>query len=608
VTDADQGVRRWRWLPPVVSLATSVAVLGPMLLPGYPLRYDLVTVPRPVLGEDALGLGDRLPRAIPLDGATAALALVLPDAVVTQVLALLALTLAGWGAARLTPARLPGRLVAAFVALWNPFVLEQLAIGHVPHLFAYGALPWAALCGHRLARGGAPRPGGAALAWAGLVGAVGLGSLTPGGGVLCVVAALAGLLSGAVGGAAGRWRRVAAGLAPALALQLPWLVAGVLHPAASSTAGADDGLSLFALRSETGWGRLVDALGLAGMWNAQSLPDSRETVLAKASTVLVVALALAGAPAVARLWRAGLRPEVLAAGAAAALGYAVAVLPVLPGGSALLRVLVEAVPGAGLLRDGHRWLALPAVGAAVLAGLAVDGVARLARGGLAGTQAGPAAAVLVALLAVATMPDLAGGLLGRLQARPYPADWAAARAVLDRSDDRARVLVLPWSAFRRFPWTGPDPVLDPAPRLLPRQAVVSDALRVGDARVPEEGEGARAAAAALRDGELSDAELRALDVGWVLVERTTPGESPGLPPDWRPAFAGPELELLRAPDPLPAAPRAATARAVGVLGAHLLAVALLLVAVTIAVLQVTRRYRSGRDASRAPRDGTRLVT
>jgi hypothetical protein len=603
--------QRWRWLPPVVSLATAVVVLGPMLLPGYPLRYDLVTVPRPVLGEDALGLGDRLPRAIPLDGATAALALVLPDAVVTQVLALLALTLAGWGAARLTPARLPGRLVAAFVALWNPFVLEQLAIGHVPHLFAYGALPWAALCGHRLARGGGPGPGATPLAWAGLVGAVGLGSLTPGGGVLCVVAALAGLLSGAVGGDAGRWRRVAAGLAPAAALQLPWLVAGLLHPAAPGTAGADDGLSLFALRSETGWGRLVDALGLAGMWNAQSLPDSRGTVLARASTVLVVALALAGAPAVARLWRAGRRPEILAAGAAAALGYLIAVLPVLPGGSALLRVLVDAVPGAGLLRDGHRWLALPAVGVAVLAGLAVDGVARLHEGGgarLAGPQAAPAAAVLVALLAVATMPDLAGGLLGRLQARHYPADWAAARAVLDRSDDRARVLVLPWSAFRRFPWTGPDPVLDPAPRLLPRQAVVSDALRVGDARVPEEGEGARAVAAALGDGELSDAELRALDVGWVLVERTTPGEPPGLPPDWRPAFAGPELELLRAPDPLPAAPRAGTVRLVGVLGAHLLALALLLAAVTLAGRQVTRRYRSRRHASRAPQDGTRLAT
>jgi hypothetical protein len=601
----DRGVLtgRERWVPPVVSLATAVLVLGPLLLPGYPLRYDLVTVPGPVLGEDALGLGDRLPRAVPLDAATAAIALVLPDAVVTQLLALLALTLAGWGAARLTPAGLPGRLTAAFVALWNPFVLEQLAIGHVPHLFAYGALPWVALCGHRLGRGG-----GGALAWAGLVGAAGLGSLTPGGGVLCAVAALAGLLAGAAApgrAAAGRWRRVAAGLVPVALLQLPWLLAGLLHPGVATTTGAGDGgLALFALRAETGWGRLVDAAGLAGMWNAQSLPDSRTTVLAKASTVLVVALVLAGLPGLARLWRAGRRPEVVAGVAAAAVGYAVAVLPVLPGGTALLRELVATVPGAGLLRDGHRWLALPALGVAVLAGLAVDGVARRwpSRGG---PGAAPAAALLVALLAVATMPDLTGGLLGRLSARHYPADWAAARAVLDRTadgtddrpDDRARVLVLPWSAFRLFPWTGPDPVLDPAPRLLPRQAVVSDALRVGDRRVAEEGAGARAVAAALGDGALSDAELRSLDIGWVLVERTTPGQVPTLPDTWRVAHSGAELELLRAPDPMPAAPRASAVRVAGVVGAHLLAAGLLVAAAAVAGAQVTGRSRYRRDGS-----------
>jgi hypothetical protein len=587
-----------RRAPVAVAFLGALVVLGPLLLPGFPLRYDLVTVPRPVLGEDALGLGDRLPRAIPLDGATAALALVLPDAVVTQLLALLALTLAGWGAARLTPAGLPGRTVAAFVAVWNPLVLEQLAIGHVPHLFAYGALPWAALFAHRLARGGDART-----AWGGLVLVCGFGSLTPGGGVLCVLATLAGLLAGAAGGAAGRWRRVLLGFVPVALLQLPWLSAGVLYPAVASATGAgDDGLALFALRSETGWGRLVDALGLAGMWNGQSLPASRDTVLAQASTVLVLVAVAGGAPGLARLWRAGYRPEVAAGLAAAAAGYVVAVLPVLPGGTALLRALVDAVPGAGLLRDGHRWLALPAVGVAVLAGLAVDAASRRLP-----VAQGAAVAVLAGCLVVATMPDLAGGLAGRLTARHYPADWAAARAVLDDSPDRARVLVLPWQAFRRFSWTGPDPVLDPAPRLLPRQVVVSDALRVGDRRVGEEGAGARAAAAALADGELTDAELRSLSVGWVLVERS-PGEVPGLPADWRPVVEGPELTLLRAPDPLPAAPRATALRAVTVVTSHSLAVLLLAAGAGLLVARkVTRRYQSRRDASPAMQSGTKVT-
>jgi hypothetical protein len=159
----------------------AAVILGPMLAPGYPLRYDLTSVPGPVLTDDTLGLGDRLPRAVPLDAATWLLARVLPDALLTQLLAMLALTLAGWGAARLVAAPLPGRFMAVLIAEWNPFVLEQLAIGHVPHLLGYGCMPWAGIHGHGLARG---RRG----AWPRLVAAVALGSLTPAGGLLCVAA------------------------------------------------------------------------------------------------------------------------------------------------------------------------------------------------------------------------------------------------------------------------------------------------------------------------------------------------------------------------------------------------------------------------------------
>jgi hypothetical protein len=608
-----------------LSLAVTAVIYGPMLRPGYPLRYDLVSVPHPVLGEDALGLGDRLPRAIPLDAATAVLARVLPDAWLTQLLALLALTLAGWGVAVLTPGPLPGRLFALLVAEWNPFVLEQLAIGHIPHLFAYGALPWVAIAARSLVR---RDPGGGAVrAWAGLTAAAGFGSLTPGGGVLCAIAALAGLASGLAGqravtdesavaddptagggpdasGGLGRGWRALAGLATIAVLQLPWLVAAVAAPAFSAPADQVDGqIAAFALRSETGWGRLVDAAGLAGMWNGSALPASRETVLARVSTVLLLALAAAGLPAVRRLWRSGRRPELLAAAVAGAVGYLVAVLPVLPGGTRVLQALIDVVPGAGLLRDGHRWLALPAVVIAVLCGLGVSELAALAAGrspdstaqrGKALLSGGPvlrglAVVVFAALLLVASMPDLAGGLDGRLQARHFPADWAQATTVLDRSPDRARVLVLPWQPFRVFGWSGPDPVLDP--RLLPRQSIVSDALTVSGRRLPEEGLGARAIAADLVDGQLSADRLRSLAVGWVLVERGTPGRIPGLPPGWTTALNGPDLTLLRAPGVLPSAPHPGTVRAVAVIGSQALAGLLALAAVLVLGGSLIRRRR-----------------
>jgi hypothetical protein len=607
----------------LLSLAVAAVIYGPMLRPGFPLRYDLVSVPGPVLGEDALGLGDRLPRAVPLDAATAVLARLLPDAWLTQLLALLALTLAGWGVAVLTPAPLPGRLLALLVAEWNPFVLEQLAIGHIPHLFAYGALPWVAIFGRSLVtrdRGGGRA--GSVRDWAGLTATAGFGSLTPGGGVLCAIAALAGLAAGMAGsragsepGRSGRGRRALAGVVTVGVLQLPWLIAAVAAPAFSAPAGpgpgADGQIAAFALRSETGWGRLVDAAGLAGMWNGSALPTSRHTVLARVSTVLLLGLAAAGLSAVRRLWRAGRRPELLAAGAAGGLGYLVAVLPVLPGGTGLLQALIDDLPGAGLLRDGHRWLALPAIVVAVLCGLGVSELAalvdrRLDRSARSARSAQPAqpglrglAVVLfAALLVPASMPDLAGGLGGRLQARHFPAQWAQARAVLDHSDDRARVLVLPWQPFRIFGWSGPDPVLDPAPRLLPRQSIVSDALTVSGRRLPEEGLGARAVAADLADGGLSAPALRSLAVGWVLIERGTPGPVPALPSGWTTVLNGPDLVLLRAPGVLPSAPRAGPARSIAVIGSQALAgllllLALLMLALATAEGHARRPFRGG---------------
>jgi len=158
------------------------------------------------------------------------------------------------------------------------------------------------------------------------------------------------------------------------------------------------------------------------------------------------------------------------------------------------------------------------------------------------------------------------------------------------------VLVLPWQPFRVFGWSGPEPVLDPAPRLLPRQSIVSDALTVSGQRLPEEGLGARAIAADLADGGLSDAQLRSLAIGWVLIEHGTPGRLPVLPPGWSPVLDGPELTLLRAPSPLPAAPRARPVRATAVIGSQALAGTLMLTGFLVFVL-IGRRRRFARPDS-----------
>ncbi|MFI7588962.1 hypothetical protein ACIB24_18005 [Spongisporangium articulatum] len=605
VTEAASGPRRRTVrtaVPLLFSLAVAAVVLGPMLAPGYPLRVDLVSVPRPVLGLDQLGLGDRLPRAVPLDSVVALLATVWPDAWLTQAAALLTLTLAGWGAARLVAltrgdglAGLPAQLVAAAVAIWNPFVMEQLAIGHVPHLVAYAALPWIVL--------GAVRG-----RWAGAVFAAGLGSVTPGGGVLCLLVVV---LTAAAG--AGTRRARAAAVTATVVLQLPWLVASLVHPGLAAGGEETAGLTDFSVVAESGLGRVVDVLGLGGMWNQAVVPDSRATILGPAGTVLLLGLALSGALA---LWRAGGWPRrwTTVVGLGAAVGYLVALLPVLPGGTALLRGLVELVPGAGLLRDGHRWLAAPALLIAVLAGHGTAGLATAvglrgrAAGGteadLAGTVTRWATAGLAGALLFATMPDLAYGLGGRLRAAHYPAEWQVVREHLDRQPDDARLLVVPFQPFRQFPWTGPTQVLDPAPRVLPRRTIVSDALTVDGTRLPAEGEAARAVQRLLAETAQSTPEetaqawgllLRRLDVGWVLVERQTPGVVPPVPAGFAYVLSTPTLALLRTTGPMPNAPAVATWRVVAVVGAHGLAGVTLVTAAGLALGRRRRHYAAQRS-------------
>ena len=417
---------------------------------------------------------------------------------------------------------------------------------------------------------------------AGLAAVLVLGSLTPGGGVLCAAAALAGLLHGrardrAAGGrAAGGRGRLLLGVGAAVLAQAPWVVAGLAHPSTGEPAAdARTGILDFSVRAESGLGRVLDTLGLGGMWNAQALPTSRETWLSPAGTVLL--LVLAGVGLVELAGRPALRRATALGGGLALAGYLVALVPVLPGGVDLLAGLVRAVPAAGLLRDGHRWLAWPALAVAVLAGYAADRVATLlARSRMptaadprSGAALGVATAVLLAGLTMAAVPDLFGGLAGRLAARHYPADWSAARQVLDRQPDRARLLVLPWQPFRRFDWTGGTTVLDPAPRHLPREAVVSDALTVGGRTLPQEGRLARQVTAALADGRLTEPELRAAGIGWVLVERGTPGAVPLLP-GLEPLVDGPDLTLGRLPGSLPEPAPAGAARRVLVVGALLL--------------------------------------
>ncbi len=579
--DAATAPDRSPWPARVLALAAAVVVTGPALGPGHVNLLDMVSVPRQDLDLDALGLGSSLPRAVPLDGATALATAVVPGDLVQKAVLLLTVAAAVLGAARLVPPDAGGRrglagAVAGLTYGWSPYLAERLLLGHWGLLLGWAALPWIVRAGLRV-RAGEPR------SWARLVLAAAPAALTPTGSLLAAGAVLAGT----------GLRRAPRALAAVALLSAPWGVAGLLSPAAATSD--PDGVAAFAARGENWSGAVGALLGTGGVWNAGAVPDSRTSALVPLVTALLLGLAVAGWAA--RPVRAGAGARLLVLGAA---GLLLAAAGALPGTSALLEAAVSGVPGAGLLRDGQKWIAWLAVPLAVGAGLG----ARRAVAAVGTVLPRPAALAgggLALVLPLVAVPDLAWGVGGRLQPAPWPADWQTVRDVLadDDTDDDAPgdVLVLPAGTYRAFAWNDGRTQLDPAARWLTRPVVSDDTLVVGGVAV--RGEDARAAEVLAAAGD--PARLARLGVGWVLVERGTPG--PGVPP----AVAalpvvvdGPDLRLHRVPGAVEG-PRPGAGRAAAVVLAHgaaLGAVAGAALWITVSASTVALRRRpSGKEVA-----------
>jgi hypothetical protein len=479
-------------------LTLALAISAPLLTPGYLLLRDAVSTPRSYLSDDALGLSESAPRALPQDFLVASASWLIDGGIVVKALLIVGLWLAGWGAARLAALVVPdaglgGQLVAVTVAVWNPFVAERLLQGHWSLLVGYGCLPWVAEAMLRLRAGGSVWP---LLLWTAVAG------LTPTG---LVLAATVALVCAVVPGD-GRPRRlcVSVGLGVAVLVALPWLAAGVLSRTLPSVPA---GIAAFAARAEPGLGTLGSLAGLGGIWNAEAVPASRGTLFAVVGSAVLLGIVAAGLFALRR------RPAAVALlllGAVVVVPAAMATGP----GIAVVDAAVRAVPGLGIVRDGQKWVALAMPGYALAGAGAVVALRRWVPSRAA------AAVCCVALIAV--LPDLAWGVGGAVSSVRYPAGWSAVAFRINASPQP--VAVLPADTMRRFDWSGPAPVLDPLPRWVRAHVWSTGDLTISGRTVLGEGNRAREVQQLLLDGA-DPAALAGAGVGWVVVESGASGET-----------------------------------------------------------------------------------
>ena len=531
----------------IVGLVVTALLLAGLARPGFPLLRDWVATPSPPLSDAALGLGESAARAVPQDVALAwasrALAGVgLPVWPLTGLLtavfcvwlavaagALVRQTFGVRSGASVGGVSVGGvagaavwlRLPAVVGAVWNPFVVERLLQGHwsllagvaavmtMPVLLARGPAEGAARAGDEAAVGSGHLR--IALACAALAAA----GLTPTGWVLAVIAAAVALACADAPGV----RRVRAAVAltvTAALTALPWLLATAL--AGGQGAGPEaGGVAAFAARAEPGIGTLGSVVALGGIWNSEAVPPSRGTWWAVLALLLLLVV---WALAARKLWRSRHIPTVRSTVPTAIVVWLLVALAATAPGVAVLESLVVSVPGAGLLRDTQKFVAL-ALPATVLA-------SAFATRALASRLRPVCAAVAVTAIALAAVPDAPRALWDQLRPVTFGPGWAEVAAIVDgRPGD---MLVLPAGSFRSTPlWSEGRAVLDPAPRLLDVRVLVPGDLVVGGAdssadqtTVPGEGDRARRAVEALLRGEEPQV-LAEMGVRWVLDERTSAG-------------------------------------------------------------------------------------
>lgn len=507
-------------------LLLGVVLLWPLLSrSGHPLSRDLVFLPQQPLTWATAGLADGSPRAVPLDSVMAVLTSVVDGGVLARLLLTAILVLAAAGVTRLLPwVGTTGLLVAGGVAVWNPFVVERLALGQWALLASYAALPWLVSATQRAARTTEHGRTAPVVGWAALA------SLTPTGGLLALSVVLVLVVL--------RRARSAVLLLAVLALQLPWVVAGLVGSA--TTVSDPAGVAAFAPDTEGRFGVGVALLGLGGIWDSGSEPSSRTTLLAPVTALAVVAVLAVAARELHR--------RVVGAGTWWTLGLgglALALLAATGPGQHVLRLVVTHLPAGGLLRDTQKFLLPTALLVALAAGVAADRLSRL----LGRTLAGAPEVRLVLLLPVVLcplllLPDGARPVWTTVQPVELPASFDEVDRVTRGTE--SVVVTLPWRSYRRFDWGNGTTSSDPAVRALHAQVLVSDDLQVGSRLVRGEGALARRVGEVLDDGGPAR-ELGDLGVGWVIVYPDDPDADSVDVSGLEQRYADEVLELYRVP-------------------------------------------------------------
>lgn len=471
-----------RILPIALFLGVAIAILGPMLLPGYILTLDMVWPEELTMSWSVYNFNN----AQPLNAVLAALALVLPSWVVQKVMLVSLFFLLGYLPYRFLPfiTGAPGRIYAGLLYVLNPFVYSRMLAGHWMVLLGYALLPLLVYALYLLSE---RRDARSALILAIallLIGCVSPHFLYLGAGITAFWLAFEVMHAGVREGLVQARVLIRYSLFAALlvcTLSSYWLVPALMRDAPIEARFDIAHFEAFAAQGNGFIPAPLNVLTLGGFWGEGYewgdlflWPQAHYTWWLVAA--LVLSFTLYG------LWLLIRARETRRYGVMLLLGALVSYVLALGADGGVPGIVNEwlyaHIPGWAGLRDSHKIAGILALVYALAGGIAVSHVHALLRGRAALRTLCMAGAFMVPVFF--GMYEW-GGFHGQLAPVWYPTAWYEARAALSDMPADEKVLVLPWHGYIAVPFADQRIMANPAPRFFGTERVLaSRSVELGD--------------------------------------------------------------------------------------------------------------------------------
>lgn len=525
----DKLTATWQWLRNEKRViwfeygAVALAILLPLLLPGFILTLDMVFTPNIALPSD-------ITNTYPLELLFWLVHFILPADIIQKIVLFVILLFSGVGMHTLLRSLnmrdkvAPDlwRLALYFGGIFymiNPFTYSRFMAGQWLFLLGYAMLPFFVRSLLKFYSSPNLKTTLKLTAWAFAI----ITASVHHAAMLVIVALLVPIFATVFRyWRKGQFRRYAGWSAAALGIMALlcsyWIVPailghGAIGSAVASRSSAD--FSAFATNGNGALGAVGEVVRLQGFWaetrQLYALPQN----MVPAWGVLFLAVWILVAVGASRAWKAS-RLLVAFAISCVVLGVVLAATP-------LIEAVSHYIPFAAGYREPDKFANLIALGYAMLGTLGVAFAAQWAVDKFRDVG-GQVVTIICLLLPLAITPAMLWGFGGQLSPKQYPAGWYQMDEKLRSAPGQKRVLFLPWHQYMAFGFSGRI-IATPAEKFFSVPVIASDDPEFGSIAPTEPNAEKAAIKKALDTPATLVSVLRAHNINYVLLAKEDDADS-----------------------------------------------------------------------------------